>query len=213
MQKGAGEPKYTLLSRRPRGRAILMSAFEILPENSVKVFVADKNFMTISKIIDLGIESLTFADGYNMHADGSARALAHMVSIVGSVVGDGQKFDKALDAFVALVMQRGPIDSGSYLSATEEYLATVEGDSSLLRAALLPSRDWFIDLVAERNNGLHLDTLDPAVTVVAEVCRAFASILGPVRLVHDQSDVIARNSNLLLKMLINFPARPILAVE
>lgn len=75
MQKGAGEPKYTLLSRRSSGRAILMSAFEALPENSVKVFVADKKFMTIAKIIDLGIEPLMFADGYNMHADESARAL------------------------------------------------------------------------------------------------------------------------------------------
>ena len=198
MQKGAGEPKYTRLSRHHRGRSILMSAFEALPENSVKVFVADKKFMTIAKIIDLGIEPLMFAAGYNMHADESARTLAHMVAIIGPVLGDSRKFDKVLDTFVAFVLQRGSIDPDDYLSATEEYLATVEGDSSTLRMALLPSRDWFIELVAERNKGIHRDTLDPAVPTVVAVCRAFVSILGPIRLVHDQSDVIARNKNLLL---------------
>ncbi|MGH3696707.1 MAG: DUF3800 domain-containing protein [Pseudonocardiaceae bacterium] len=206
MQKGAGEPKYTRLSRRSRGRAILLSAFEALPENSAKVFIADKKFMTISKIIDLGIEPLMFAAGYNMHADESARTLAHMVSIIGPVVGNSRKFDKVLDTFVAFVLQRS-IDPDDYLSATEEYLATVEGDRSALRMAFLPSRNWFIELVAKRNNGLHMDTLDPAVPTVVAVCRAFAKILGPIRLVHDQSDVIARNKNLLLSTFPD-PADP-----
>jgi hypothetical protein len=203
MQKGAGEPKYVRLSKYPRGRATLMSAFEALPENSVKVFIADKKFMTIAKIVDLGIEPLMFTKGYNMHADESARTLAHMVSIIGPVIGDSRKFNKVLDTFVAFVLQRKSIDPGDYLTAAEEYLATVQGDSSALRMALLPSRDWFIELVAERNNGLHIDTLDPAVPTVVAVCRAFVSILGPIRLVHDQSDVIARNKDLLLS---TFPA-------
>ncbi len=147
MQKGAGEPKHTRLSKYPRGRAILKSAFEALTEDSVKVFIADKKFMTIAKIIDLGIEPLIFAAGYNMHAYESARTLAHMVAIIGPVVGGSRKFDKVLDTFVAFVLQRGSIDPDDYLSATEEYLATVEGDSAALRMAPLPSRDWFIELI------------------------------------------------------------------
>jgi hypothetical protein len=201
MQKGAGEPKYSLLARRPRGRALLMSAFAALPDDSVKVFVADKNFMTVSKIIDLGIEPLMFADGYNMHADESARALAHMVALVGPVVGDSHKFTKVLEVFVRVVLQRDLVDAEAYVSAAEEYLATVdESDGSSLRTALLPIPDWLGAVLAERNSGLHPDTLDPAIPAIVALCREFFDIIGPLRLVHDESKVIDRNKDLLLTM-------------
>lgn len=209
MQKGAGEPKYSVLARRPRGRALLMSAFTALPTDSVKVFVADKNFMTVSKIIDLGIEPLMFADGYNMHADESARALAHMVALVGPVIGDSHKFTNVLEAFVRVVLQRDFVGPEAYVSAAEEYLATVASDGSNLRTALLPTPDWLGTVLAERNSGLHPDTLDPAIPAIVAVCREFFEIIGPLRLVHDESKVIDRNKNLLLSIdQLRDPADP-----
>lgn len=200
-QKGSGEPKYSLLAKRPRGRALLMSAFAALPDHSVKVFVADKRFMTVSKIIDLGIEQVTFTEGYNMHADESARALAHMIALAGPVLGDGKKFAAVLDMFVALVLQRDANNADGYASAAEEYLATIDPSNvGPFRMAFFPSASWLPGLLKERANGLHLDTLDPAIPTVVAVCRAFFEIIGPLRLVHDHSKVIVRNKKLLLNM-------------
>ncbi len=209
MKKGAGEPKYSLLSRRPAGRDILMSAFAALPADSVKLYVADKRFMTVTKIIDLGIEPLMFADGYNMWADGSARSLAHTVALVGPVLGDEQKFDAVLQAFV-LALRSGSTGDEDYVVAVEEYLATLtQSDESIFRSALLPVQNWLTHVLAERSTGLHPDTLDPAIPTIVAVCRAFCDILGSIRLVHDESKVIGRNKNLLIGMdQLPDPAHP-----
>lgn len=201
MQGGAGEPKYSLLSRRPRGRAILMDAFRSLPHESVKVAVADKKFLTVSKIVDLGIEPLMYADGYDMHADESARALAHLVALVGPIVGDSRKFEKVLQTFISLVLRNDTTDTTAYVSAAENYLATVDkSQRSTIRMALLPTPNWLSELITERNSGLHTDTFDPAIPAVVGVCRAFFDLLGPIRLVHDHSKVIDRNKDLLITM-------------
>jgi hypothetical protein len=45
LQTGAGEPKYSLLRKRPHSRAALRDALRSLPTDSVKTYVADKAFM------------------------------------------------------------------------------------------------------------------------------------------------------------------------
>jgi hypothetical protein len=77
LQSGAGEPKYSLLRLRSRSRTALLEALGALPPDGVKIFAADKKFMVVAKIIDLGLEPRMYNAGYNMLADNSARKLVH----------------------------------------------------------------------------------------------------------------------------------------
>jgi hypothetical protein len=199
LQDGAGEPKYSLLRRRARSRDALVETLKSLPPDSVKVFIADKKFMVVSKIVDLGIEPAAYDTGWNMLADDSARKLAHLLVATGGVLGDAAAFDTVLDTFNAVVLERPGVKATDYVKAAKAYLTTVDAESlPLFRNALLPHNSWLHELMFERARGAHPDVLDPAIPAVVEVCRGFHGVLGSFKLVHDHSKVIDRAKNLLL---------------
>jgi len=198
--RGAGEPKYQTLSRRPVSRELLLSVLSELPNGAAKVVIANKRYMTICKIIDLMAEPMMYEAGYNMLADGSAKSLANLVFFFGPRPGNTDMFDAMLHAFIN-VMRTGLAGVERYASATESYLATLPPEEREdFRFALLPSKPMLVRLVAERVNGSHLDTLDPAMPTVVVLCDAFHAQLGPFDLVHDESKVIERGVPLLLNM-------------
>jgi hypothetical protein len=197
---GAGEPKYQALSRRPAGKATLLSALSQLPDGAAKVVIANKRYMTVSKIVDLMAEPMMYENGYNMLADGSAKSLAHIVFFFGSREHNEHAFDAVLRSFID-VMRTGLAGVEKYATVVEDYLATLPlGQRDTFQFALLPSKSMLVRLIAERENGSHLDTLDPAVPAVAMLCDAFHTQLGPFNLVHDESKVIERSTPLLLNM-------------
>jgi hypothetical protein len=193
LQAGAGEPKYTLLRKRPHGREALRKALEKLPPNSVSTFVADKKFMVISKIVDLGPEPMAMDMDYNMHADGSAHALANLVAATGPVLGDATAFENVLNTFVSVVRERPGFSATAYVKAARAYLATIDpGQRDLFRTAFLPDPAWLHELMFQRALGGHPDELDPAIPSVAAMCAGFEPILGSFKLIHDHSKVIER---------------------
>lgn len=54
LQARVGEPKYSLLRKRPRSRAALVDVLRALPADSVRTHFTDKKFMIVAKIIDPG---------------------------------------------------------------------------------------------------------------------------------------------------------------
>jgi hypothetical protein len=198
--QGAGEPKYQALSRRPAGKATLLSVLSQLPDGAAKVVIANKRYMTVSKIVDLMAEPMMYESGYNMLADGSAKALAHFVFFFGPRQHNKHAFDAVLRSFIG-VMRNGLAGVEKYAMVVEDYLATLPPqEQDTFKFALLPSRSMLVRLIAERENDSHMDTLDPAVPAVAMLCDAFHTQLGPFNLVHDDSKVIERSAPLLLNM-------------
>jgi hypothetical protein len=198
-QKYAGEPKYKVLSGRPAGRAILMSALRRLPEGSARVSIVNKRYMTIVKIVDLGVEPLMFDVGYNMYADGSAEFLANSLYRIGPIIGDSDKFEQVLDAFVGLV--RGGVGIDTYVTTVDNYLATVEGEArGPIEFALKTSQRGLAKMAIERRSKFHGDTLDPAIPALVSLCGSFVESLGRIRLAHDHSKVVGRNLKLLLEI-------------
>jgi hypothetical protein len=89
-----------------------------------------------------------------MYADGSAKSLANLLHAVGPVVGDSNKYDQVLNSFVDLA--RGTVDVAIYVTAVDDYLATVSGESlKTIEFALKTSRNRLAEIVIERHSGLH----------------------------------------------------------
>lgn len=204
------EPKYTSLANSGKGRQALLTAFEALSGQAIRVYVADKRFMVAAKIVDVLIEELMFENGYNMYADGSVKALANALHMVGPIFGDAAAYERMLQAFVDTMRRRQKSDVDALYSAIGDYLATVDPEwdeiISLLRFTRAHADRWAA-LISRREVN---EVLDPAVPCLVELCRDMGSLVGgDFELVHDESRVVDENSWLLMNLnQMHDPTRP-----
>ncbi|WP_436498418.1 hypothetical protein [Actinokineospora sp. HUAS TT18] len=83
-----------------------------------------------------------------------------------------------------------------------QYLATVGPEHrNSFRMGFVPTRSWLHELILDRGTGRHQDPLDPAVPVLAGVCRKFSSELGPFRLIHDHSKVMSSRGSVPMRLV------------
>ncbi|MGC5660367.1 DUF3800 domain-containing protein [Micromonospora sp. WMMD723] len=195
-----GEPKYSALAKSRRGQAALMSVLPRLREGEATAFVAHKRFMIIAKMIDYLVVELLRADGYDMHADGSAVGMANLVHLTGPVLGDERAYETMLATFVNAIRPNQPATPDDLFDVIEAYHRTVQEGcdtpSSLLLAARWHAQDLFNLIDARKIR----DILDPAVPCLIELCRHVGAAIGEFHLVHDSSKTINRNLPLLLSL-------------
>ncbi|WP_255954599.1 DUF3800 domain-containing protein [Streptomyces odontomachi] len=200
-----GEPKYGSLARSSRGRKALLRAFEQLPEGSTRSYLMHKRFMVTTKLVDVLVEPLAYADGFNLYEDKQALALAELLHMCGPVFGDAAAYRQLLQAFVNWVRQR--VSTDELFAAVTAYKASVSvdyGDFAEWIGLLEYCRGVADETAADLAAGEQRDILDPAVPSLYCLCTSFGESLGQFRLVHDASKVIDRNA-VLLRMAHLFP--------
>lgn len=206
---GWGEPKYTSLIRSSAGRAALVEALIAVPPDSVYSYPVDKRFMTAAKMVDLLIEPMMFKAGYNMYADGSAKAMAHLLHVTGPVLGDRPLYDDMLSAFARTVRKNSTQTVEELYDAITAYIDSTNARLSPVAELLVASRAEADELVQEIAVGMYDDLLEPAIPAVPAICFAVASRIGPFRLVHDNLKPLARHSvEIIQQHLLPDPARP-----
>ncbi|WP_331720483.1 DUF3800 domain-containing protein (plasmid) [Streptomyces sp. NBC_00161] len=193
-----GEPKYGSLARSARGRKALMRAFEQLPEGSTRSYVVDKQFMVMTKMVDVLVEPLAHAVGHNLYEGKEALALAEILHMGGPVLGDTTAYQKLLQGFVDWVRQKATTDDlFAVLTAYRESVPTQQGDFAGLVDLLTYSRNVADETASDIAAGGERDLLDPAVPSLYCLGHSFGESIGQFRLVHDASKVIDRNAALL----------------
>ncbi|MGX1543113.1 DUF3800 domain-containing protein [Streptomyces adustus] len=206
---GHGEPKYTTLSKTPHGRAALLSALNSLSGATIQAYIAHKQFMVTTKMIDVLVVELAYETGYNMYADGSALALANLVHAGGRLQGDATSFDQLLQTFVDAARKRSRASADDLFAAISAYQATATPKFSDFSGLLQYTRTQADSIIAEIASGRVLDNLDPAVPCLVEACRGMAQVIGDFALIHDKSKTIARHAEQLLAVHeLEDPARP-----
>lgn len=209
LPSGHGEPKYTALSKTPHGRAALLSAFDSLSGATIQAYVAHKQFMVTSKMIDVLVVELAHETGYNMYADGAAVALANLLHAGGRLLGDATSFDRLLQTFVDAARKRTRASADDLFAAISAYQATTKPEFAEVSGLLQYTRAQADSIIASIASGEVLDNLDPAVPCLVEVCRGMGQAIGDFALVHDESKTLVRNAEQLLAMHeLEDPARP-----
>lgn len=197
------EPKYSSLSKTGRGREALTWAFSHLPPTTTRAYVADKRFMVVTKMVDLLVEPLAYADGFNLYTRGEAHRLASTIHFYGPVLGDPGKYEKMLQAFVYWARQL--CEAETLFAAISDYRESVMKPwfAELVGTLEMPLRHraWTPDLIACMRS---MDVLDPAVPATVCLCTDFGASLGRFRLVHDSSKVVDRHAWVLARL----PALP-----
>lgn len=195
------EPKYASLASTAKGQRALLTAFGALQGQTARAYLADKRFMVAAKIVDMLIEELAFENGYDMYADGSAKALANALHLVGPVLGDADAYERMLQAFVDTMRRRQKSDVDALFSAIGAYLVTADPEwretIGLLRFTRDEADRW-VALIERR--GIN-EVLDPAVPCLVALCRDMGALVGgDFELVHDESKVVEGNTQFLMSL-------------
>jgi hypothetical protein len=166
--------------------------------------------MVATKIVDMLVEQMAHETGYNMYADGSAVALANLLHMVGPVMGDATTYEHLLQTFVDTVRRRSRASVEDLFTAISAYRRTATEPSWSEKVEIFEfTRRQADDVVARITSGELRDSLDPAVPCLAVLCEDIGQLLGNFKLVHDESNTIARNAVHLLTLdNLPDPVRP-----
>ena len=160
------------------------------------VYLVDKNYFIVAKVIDLLVEETTNEEGIELYASGQARVMAWTLHREGLRALGDQQWALLLDGFNSLMR----IKQRSGAKATVEEFFSLVG--SLRHSSRRRAVDEVLDLVwkarphAERFQSRLLDdpeqvpSLDPLVAALSQTARTWFARSGPVRIVHDRQAVL-----------------------
>jgi hypothetical protein len=192
-----GEAKFTSLKKSERGKTKLIEFFaqSSLAPHRVKTTVFHKQYMVITKAVDIIVEPLAHYDGIDLYERGVNIALANLHFFATPVYCGRDRFDQFIESFVAMIRKK---DNASI----EQFFYWVRQLHSLCideeyRSMLAPF------LVAERSIGEILEnidylTLDPAIPSFFNHCVAWGEQYGAeFDVLHDESKPLYKERDTL----------------
>jgi len=183
------EVKFSRLRRTPEGRRRILRAISQLDPSDIKVVLVHKPFMITAKIIDLLLEPMFRANGYDGLSDGSLPALAHLWHHTFDVFLGGGSLSKTHELFIDAVRHTESNEPNAFFAHVESLAESPNGSR-------IPFLDW---LPHADPSDLRSDpypaslTLDPAVPAVQALVIAWSSQYGTgFRVRHDERNELER---------------------
>ncbi|MEU0382324.1 hypothetical protein ABZ093_34310 [Streptomyces cyaneofuscatus] len=206
----AGELKFRLFKDREERWSLLKNLWgpaSALHERC-SVYVVDKEYAVAAKAIDLLLEEKAHAEGWNLYAEGNARAMARTLALQGPRALPGALFDALMSSFVALASQRA---LGREEAALEAFFAAVEqawGASTRrpvteVLAQVRSTRPYAAALHQEDSPFPSLEMLIPA---VSQTARRWGHSLGLVRVLTDEQRVFTDD---VFRTVLQYTTSPI----
>ncbi len=162
-----------------------------------RVYLVDKDYFVVGKVVDLLLEEVTHAAGLDLYADGTARTVAFVLHRKGPAALPGAQWQALLAAFNSLMRAR---QRQGAKTTVEEFFDIVdqaaERSSDLgvteilgLLARGRPHARAFRDLLVDQPDVW--PSLDPLAAALAATVRAWAAEKNrPVMVVHDRQAAI-----------------------
>lgn len=189
------EPKFTRLRKTKSGvqRLIRFLADPRLNEHRVVVDVFHKEYMVITKLVDLVAETLTHKMGEDLYKRGANIGMANMLYYCLPVFCGGDVSNRFLQTFVKLIRDRTEADIQEYLKAGRELKQACKDAefSEILFPFTTPEvfPIWF--------NSIGRNALDPAIPALFEHINAWGMRKADrFCVMHDQSKpILASEAN------------------
>jgi len=194
----ANEVHFSKLKRRIDGREGIIAVLQspLLKSSTAKIFVVNKRFMVVTKIVDLLIESLLYENGIDLYDRGGNIALANLLYYCTPTFCGSPDFERILDRFLKLVRKKSN-------SAITEFYGAVS-DCRARCGKYQNFQEIFDILTATRTRvGDYLPEwspteLDPALSTFMSLSSAWSDQLGEVfSVIHDDSKPIAFDKDLV----------------
>ncbi len=104
----AAELKYSALSRRPRQQKLILDFLKELSyePNLVKFVIAHKQYVLVTKMVEILVEPATYEDGLDLYNRGANIALSNLIYYTFPVFGGEAFFQKLLKNFQDMIRSR-----------------------------------------------------------------------------------------------------------
>jgi hypothetical protein len=192
------KPKYLAAALGVFGRGGVL-------DGRAKLFLVDKWYMAVCKIVDLVIEEHAYSNGIRLHVTGDARRIALGLFQEGPRafrIGDWNRLLREFVSFVRTTHRKGT------KTTLEELLGTIDdlrlrahrNSVSMAMKMLWEGRAQLEKFSSGPPDRDHLRTLDPIFPAVFETARAWHDATGmSIHLVHDRQAVLTVETRAVLQ--------------
>ncbi|MGD9537102.1 MAG: DUF3800 domain-containing protein [Alphaproteobacteria bacterium] len=193
----ADELKHSALARRPAGRERIVRFIEALRQHAPDQFTAwyiHKEFTLLTYLVDLWVENAAYRDGLDLYRDGGNLALCNMAYFCLPAFKSRAFLSGHLTRFQTMMMRRTPENYRKFWGRMQaDYERADQRVRDILASFLIAERKLAYGHLA----ALPPRSLDPLFTTAVSTCGHWRGRTGlPLRLVHDSSSSLVRDSDL-----------------
>lgn len=201
-QNRDGEYKFSALKRSSRGRQAILELLDspILTEDSYLVSGFHKEFMIVTKMVDLLIEPLAYRDGIDLYERGANIAVSNMLYYCLPAFLDRNVFNKIIRLFLDMVRTPDLFTVQQFYSHVQLIYRRCQHRDLAAHLSMLLATKSIAEEYLEEWDG---SDLDPAIPAFVEHASVWTSRLKSVfQIVHDQSKPIV-NEQLVLEAMMS----------
>jgi Protein of unknown function (DUF3800) len=204
------EVKFSSIKRSVAGQMHIIRFLSntLLIKERAKVFYFHKEYMALTKVVDLLVESVAYRDGIDLYKDGLNIALSNLHYSCIPVLCGEQAFRKMLENFVRMFRERTHLAIDQFYCSVALLQEQCKDDEyKILFASIMASNELITDILQNNN----VTSLDPAIPGFFTLATSWGKQLETgFKILHDQSKPIAcEKETLELIMDLSGPYREI----
>jgi hypothetical protein len=187
-----GEPKLSRIKKSNAGRRRIVEfiSSDLINKDRVKVFYIHKEYMALTKVVDLLIENVAHLTGFDLYKKGVNIAMSNMLHYcISAFCGDELKREM-LSAFVIMFREKTPASIGKFYSLNEKMIEVSKRHDFF--SSLAPIR-MSAEIIHEVLQGNDVTALDPAIPGLFSLCSEWGRQYGAeFEILHDHSKPISK---------------------
>jgi len=184
------EAKFSSLKKNNAGKKRVINFLsEIVKSPSkVKVMIYHKQYMVVTKIVDLLIEKLARKDGIDLYKKGMNIAMSNIFFHCTPVFCGKERTLKMYESFVEMIIKQNDASINNfYYAAWQVYSASIDEKHQSALIPILATEPMIKNIL----QGLNSNSLDPAIPCFFTLCAAWGQELNEnFDVLHDESKPI-----------------------
>jgi hypothetical protein len=167
----------------------------ILAPDQIKLFIAHKPFMTITKIVDLLVETLYHHLSIDIYKDGANIAMSNLYYYATTPFCGEERFARFQAAFLQMIRNKDTTSIRNFYASIKELKDFCKDEKYKIMLDILAQTREILDDILPNVN---VTTLDPATPLLYFLCGAWGDQLdAPFNVVCDESKPLAHDRKLL----------------
>jgi hypothetical protein len=197
----ASEAKFRSLKKSAKGRAKVLEFFKhsLISPQRAKTTAFHKQYMTMTKVVDILVESLAHKTGFDLYANGANIAMSNMHFYCMPEFCGADRVQVFLDAFITMVKEQSSGSIEAFYLAVEALMKNcIDEDYVESLSPILVSKI----IIEEILHGIDYLSLDPAIPALFNHCAAWGEALNEdFVVVHDTSKPIKAQIDIFNRLM------------
>ncbi|MDD2725523.1 MAG: DUF3800 domain-containing protein [Methylovulum sp.] len=181
------EAKFTKLKKSNAGQKSLIKFLNEIAKspNEIKIMIYHKQFMVVTKIVDMLIEELAYKKGIDLYQNGTNVSMSNMFYYLTPILCGKENTFNMYQAFVEMIKKQDDASIANfYYSAWQVYSASIDERYQSKLKPILTTEPLIKDILKNTD----LNSLDPAIPAFFALCAFWGKELN------DNFDVLHDNS-------------------